>query len=624
MERDSAEEDWPTTAIHLHDTKTIGEFLLGRKSGTDRFDDVHKRVKTRLARFSKDKARAWIHGVKKEFEGEEQRKKPESGHSAARESGGYGSDEGSSQHWVEKIASLAGAQEGTFRYYDETFSLSLLKTTTNTNKRKPDRCLVHGQQVGRPSFADVVAVFEFTIAAKLRSLSKSQKAKKPPNFKLLQLFNNVKAVLLERPTTDYAFGFGVNLDRAYTVVLDHESTHVVELEDCWGEHFSHMAALLYIVLNVDFFSVGFSARFRHAYEPKEGVSEKDVRVEFLGAKTQALVAAHTKGLDRLKVGPLKSQPPCILAHHGSGNCATFKLATSSPGIHLWITWRLLEHGENEDENIRELAVSREIIEKLPPENLGHFALVVDYGRIPASARRLLDLPNGLKRKDITLLTIAVPMIPGGEEYRSLLDKQLPPLVSEFIGMVASALDVVFALADSGILHRYICARTLLHANGVPLLVCDWSNATFSGFKSTRRFLDVDPDTITNAYLLNNHKDKDFRTMSTVYHEVEGVQMIVASVLGRYFVDADKSGKAVWSMFQFGRHRIKDSEMLTVARARQSLCDDGMRRGISQGSSVFEDCITDLTNRSKPLAKLFEIILHRRSSAAHEGVLKRHV
>ncbi|SCZ87489.1 BZ3500_MvSof-1268-A1-R1_Chr2-2g04955 [Microbotryum saponariae] len=88
-------------------------------------------------------------------------------------------------------------------------------------------------------------------AAPKRSLRpRDASSKAPPNPKLCRWLNNLKAVYQEHPTRVYVPGFSINDDCAYVALLHHESTHVVELKDCWtSTNFPEMVALLGIVVD---------------------------------------------------------------------------------------------------------------------------------------------------------------------------------------------------------------------------------------------------------------------------------------------------------------------------------------------------------------------------------------
>ncbi|SCZ98192.1 BZ3500_MvSof-1268-A1-R1_Chr7-1g09050 [Microbotryum saponariae] len=146
-----------------------------------------------------------------------------------------GSNAESSTPWVETLASVAGPKTGPFKYDDDTFALPLLPTSTNTEVRKPDGSVTHKDKTGLLSFADLIAIFEYTITARLNSLEDTQKRRQPPNYKLLQLLNNIRSVLREHPSADFALGLAIHLDRAYAVKVDSEVVRIVELKDCWDD-----------------------------------------------------------------------------------------------------------------------------------------------------------------------------------------------------------------------------------------------------------------------------------------------------------------------------------------------------------------------------------------------------
>ncbi|SCZ97243.1 BZ3500_MvSof-1268-A1-R1_Chr4-2g07083 [Microbotryum saponariae] len=118
-----------------------------------------------------------------------------------------------------------GKLEGPFVFRDETFSRPLKKTTSNSGVQKPDGSLLHRLQEGHPSFADIVAIFEFTIQAKLRTLRSTQRSSKPPNKKLVQLLNNMKAVFQERATVRKGLpALAMWIDEDLAKALVHPST----------------------------------------------------------------------------------------------------------------------------------------------------------------------------------------------------------------------------------------------------------------------------------------------------------------------------------------------------------------------------------------------------------------
>ncbi|KDE03282.1 hypothetical protein MVLG_06212 [Microbotryum lychnidis-dioicae p1A1 Lamole] len=229
-----------------------------------------------------------------------------------------------------------------------------------------------------------------------------------------------------------------------------------------------MAALFRIFLNVDYDSSGFSPVFRCEFTPVSGFNETALRVESLGPSTQqALQGRDEKAPEFVKVSSLDCIPPSVLAHSGSGAYAAFKLDTppvllpqlggsdkiltttndsstatpsSRPVYQLWAVRRLLEHAEETNKAIREVAVSIYMVANLPSTTLRHIALAVDCHSIPASKRRLPGLPNGGKRRDVGILTIAVPELDHPHKYRSILDKKNPPTIAELANLLALALD----------------------------------------------------------------------------------------------------------------------------------------------------------------------------------------
>ncbi|SCZ98296.1 BZ3501_MvSof-1269-A2-R1_Chr7-1g08791 [Microbotryum saponariae] len=224
-----------------------------------------------------------------------------------------GSNADGSTPWVERLASPAGPKTGPFKYDDDTFALPLLPTSTNIEARNPEG--------------------SYTLTARLNSLEDAQKRRQPPNYKLLQLLNNIRSVLRKHPSADFALGLAVHLDMAYAVKVDNEVVRIVELKDRWDDvNLPKMVALLRIFLNVDYDSSGFSNVFNCANTPDSGFNETAFkRVESLSPSTQqVLQGLDEQATDSFKVSPLKCIPPSVLAHSGSGTYAAFKLDTTTP------------------------------------------------------------------------------------------------------------------------------------------------------------------------------------------------------------------------------------------------------------------------------------------------------
>ncbi|SDA02704.1 BZ3500_MvSof-1268-A1-R1_Chr7-1g09055 [Microbotryum saponariae] len=481
-EKSWANEDWPAKAINLVGAQTFGDDILGRSTTGGKFQDLVERAKATLKQLSDDERAAWKGKVMRGFE-REARKKQSGGQGKSDVVTGHGNrnEDGSiaesSIPWVETLASVAGPKEGPYKYHDDTFAIPLLPTETNTAVRKPDGSLIDKNQTGRLSFADLIAILEYTLQANLALLEDTQDDGKPPNPKLLQLLNNVRAVLREHPSADYALGFAINLDVAYAVKVDNEVTRIVEMQKCWhDDNIAETAALLRLILNVDRDSSGLSDVFNCAYAAVGGHGEKDLRLESLGSSTQQVL----QGLDEQATDSVKllswTPPPVLLPQlNGSDMTPTDdNSSTSTPASHhyqLWIVRRLLEHAEETDTAIREVAVSIHMVANLPPTTLRHVALAVDCHRIPASKRRLPDLPNGGKRRDVVILTIAVPVVDDKNGYRSILDQTNPPTTAELANLLASGLDDIFQFGKADVFIRNINTSTLLHSKGTPLFVC---------------------------------------------------------------------------------------------------------------------------------------------------------
>ncbi|SCZ98300.1 BZ3500_MvSof-1268-A1-R1_Chr7-1g09088 [Microbotryum saponariae] len=197
----------------------------------------------------------------------------------------------SSTPWMETLASVAGPKTGPF---------------------KTRRIVTHKDKTGRLSFANIVAILEYTLTAGLHSLEDTRKRSQPPNRKLLQLLNNVKSVLHQHPSADFALGFVIDLERAHAVKVDNEVVRIVELDKRRDDiNRSKMVALLRIFLNFDDVFSGFSNGFNCTYTPDSGFNETALR----------------NAPEFVKVSSLDCIPPGVLAHSGSATYATFKLDT---------------------------------------------------------------------------------------------------------------------------------------------------------------------------------------------------------------------------------------------------------------------------------------------------------
>ncbi|SGZ17251.1 BQ5605_C020g09106 [Microbotryum silenes-dioicae] len=67
--------------------------------------------------------------------------------------------------------------------------------------------------------------------------------------------------VLSQPTRLFAPGLAVSDRKAYLVVLDQETCRVATISDCWGQGFGELAAVLSILLDLNFYSAGFCPVF---------------------------------------------------------------------------------------------------------------------------------------------------------------------------------------------------------------------------------------------------------------------------------------------------------------------------------------------------------------------------
>ncbi|KDE05191.1 hypothetical protein MVLG_04432 [Microbotryum lychnidis-dioicae p1A1 Lamole] len=67
--------------------------------------------------------------------------------------------------------------------------------------------------------------------------------------------------VLSQPTRLFAPGLTVSDRKAYLVVLDQETCRVATISDCWGQGFGELAAVLSVLLDLNFYSAGFCPVF---------------------------------------------------------------------------------------------------------------------------------------------------------------------------------------------------------------------------------------------------------------------------------------------------------------------------------------------------------------------------